>query len=55
MRTSFVEEDAQGHDLAPFSGDMNQSEKNSDIKLPLSEAGLAACRLLFCRSKLLRF
>ena len=29
-------------------------KKNYDIKLPLSEAGLA-CRLLFCRSKLLRF
>ena len=54
MRTSFVEEDAQGHDLAPFPGEMRQGEKNYDIKLPLSEAGLA-CRLLFCRSKLLRF
>ena len=37
-----------------FSGEMRQGEKNYDIKLPLSEAGLA-CRLLFCRSKLLRF
>ena len=28
-------EDAHNHDLVPFFGDLSQSEKNSEIKLPL--------------------
>ena len=30
-------EDAQGCDLAPFFGDLSQSEKLSEIKLPLDQ------------------